>query len=103
MSRAGLRRHNAKRDANEPEIVEALRTAGAGVTRISAKDVCDLLVIFRGVTYLIEVKVPKGVVSEGQSDFIAAWNDNGGKAAIVRSVDEALAVIGATEATTWHP
>lgn len=95
MSRAGFHRLNAKRDANEPEIVNALRQVGAGVFRISAKDVCDLLVIFRGVTYLIEVKAPKGVVKPGQREFIAAWNEAGGKAAIVRSVDDALQAIGA--------
>lgn len=94
-----IHRYNAKRDANEPAIVDALRAAGAYVWRISEKDVCDLLVIFRGVTHLLEVKVPKGTVKSGQETFIAAWNEAGGSAAIVRTEEEALAAIGALERT----
>lgn len=45
---------NGKRDANEADIVSALRKAGAEVWLMDTP--CDLLVAFRGCWYLIEVK-----------------------------------------------
>jgi hypothetical protein len=43
-----------KRDANEPEIVAALRAVGASVTLLDQP--CDLLIGYRGANYLFEVK-----------------------------------------------
>jgi hypothetical protein len=45
-----------QRDLNEREIVEALEAAGASVQRMDGKGVPDLLVGFRGETWLIEIK-----------------------------------------------
>lgn len=42
----------------------------------------------------LEVKTPRGRVSEKQGNFLQAVNDNGGRAGVVRSVDEALELIG---------
>lgn len=51
-----LKRHNPKRDANEGAIVKALREAGAMVTLLNGAGVPDLLVLYGGNVYLLEVK-----------------------------------------------
>ena len=49
-----------------------------------------------GLFAAIEVKKPKGsVIRSGQPEFVAAVIQAGGRAGIVRSVDEALAVLNA--------
>jgi Holliday junction resolvase len=98
-----LHRRAARRDANEAEIVAALRAVGATVQQLSGEDVPDLLVGFRGVDYLVEVKQApsKGhsaknlhaVLSEGQATWHAQWR--GRPPVVVRTVGEALAAIGA--------
>ena len=84
-------RYDARRDANEKDIVAALEAVGATVERL---DVIDLLCGFRGINYLLEVKTAAGALSKKQSDWIMAWN---GGIYIVRTVDEALRAIGAIE------
>lgn len=108
--------HAARRDANEPEIVKALRAAGASVKIDKSGDGApDLLVGYRGVTYHLEVKLPlgpeggnpsrgtgaarvsaggDGTLSRDQIDWWAAWR--GAPPVIVRTPAEALAAIGAT-------
>lgn len=86
-----LRRTAAKRDSNEPAIVQALTTAGCTVVRLSAKGCPDLLVGLDGVNYLIEVKEPKGKLTDDQIDFHEDWR---GQVAIVRTIEEALEVVG---------
>lgn len=81
----------AKRDGNESEIVAALEGVGCSVTRLSQKGVPDLLVARQGVNFLIEVKEPKGKLTEDQETFIWNWK---GSVAVVRSVEEALEVVG---------
>jgi hypothetical protein len=96
-----IHRRAARRDANEAEIIAALRAVGATVQQLSGEDVPDLLVGFRGVDYLVEVKMPLGpkggasdrVLSEGQATWHAAWR--GRPPVVVRAVEEALAAIGA--------
>lgn len=53
-----MRRHAAKVDANQPQIVEALRAVGAKVQPLHdvGGGVPDLLVLYRGVFSLLEVK-----------------------------------------------
>jgi len=92
-----LRRAKA-RDANEAEIVRALRDVGAGVFPLDLP--LDLLVAWRGKTMLMEVKLPVGPeggdshsrLRPGQQRFIATWP---GQVAVVRTPAEALAAIGA--------
>lgn len=55
-----LHRWDARRDDNEAAIVKALRAAGATVIQLSGRKVCDLLVGFRGKTFLMGVKKPDG-------------------------------------------
>ena len=88
MNRAGFAK---RRDANELPIVRALEAVGASVTRLNVLDAPDLLVGFRGVTYLLEVKTLKGKVTDGQFAWHADWK--GGRVSVVRTVEEALDAI----------
>ena len=78
-----------RRDANEPEIVDALEAVGASVLR--ANEV-DLIVGYRERSYLIECKSEGGKLTPFQQDMLKTWR---GHYAVVYSVDEALRVIGA--------
>lgn len=97
------------RDSNEKAIVDALVAAGASVTRLNETGVPDLLVGFRGATFLLEVKRPLGPrggrhhhghdgdvgdMTDHQVKWWSKWKGVG--PAIVRSPVEALAAIGAT-------
>lgn len=86
-------------DANQKEIVAALRKVGATVQTLHevGKGCPDLLVAFRGVNYLLEVKDGKKTPSkqrlnEDEQEWHAKW---GGPVHVVRSVDEAIRVLGA--------
>jgi hypothetical protein len=50
-----------------------------------------LLVGYAGREWLMEVKAPGGELTPDQVDFIQTWH---GAVHVVRSIDEALAVIG---------
>lgn len=100
--------YTKKRDKNEPGIIEALVAAGAVVTCLDDSGVPDLLVGYKGRTYLLEVKYPdrkdgKGhsnVAKGGEGELTAAqvkwWKQwTGAPAVIVHSEVEALTAIGA--------
>lgn len=94
-------RRAAKVDRNQAEIVAALRKVGATVTDTSkvGNGFPDLTVGFRGKTYLMEVKdgsKPPSAreLTADQIEWHIEWR--GGPCAVVNSVDEALAFIGAT-------
>jgi VRR-NUC domain-containing protein len=81
------------RDANQKEIVKALLAIGATVQDLGAvgQGVPDLLVGHHGLNCLMEVKTKTGKVNAKQ----VAWHENWrGSAVIVRTVSEALAVLG---------
>ena len=84
------------RDANEPEIVKALESVGAKVVLLEPSEpgLPDLLVGFRGDTFLLEVKNPKAKnqLSHGQIRFHRLWP--GKPIAVVRDRWEALKAIG---------
>jgi len=82
-------RYDARRDANEPEIIEALQAVGAKVMQL---DEFDLLVGFRDKLYMLEVKTKTGRLNKKQAALFREW---AGHIWIVRSVDEALRRIGA--------
>lgn len=70
----GIPQYAAKRDANEAEIVQQLRgIPGLSVYRLSARGIPDLLIGYRGVTYLAEVKQPGKKWTADQVAFIEAW------------------------------
>ncbi len=80
-------RQAAKIDANHTAIADALRRCGWQVLSLAAlgRGAPDLLVTRRGVWHLVEVKQPKGKLTEPQTRFHTVW-----PVTIVRSVDEAL-------------
>lgn len=104
----------AHRDASEPAIIKALRAVGASVWPISGKDVPDLLVGYKGLTYLLEVKSRLSntkkdgytrktttKVSEGQQAFQDSWR--GGPVRVVHTPEEALYAIGAPVESVLPP
>jgi len=91
----------AKIDENHQEVVRALRTAGATVHSLAAvgKGVPDLLVGYRGQTFLMEIKdgrksPSERKLTEPQIQWHAVWR--GGPLAIVENPVQALQMIGAT-------
>jgi hypothetical protein len=90
-------RRAAKVDANQDQIVSALRVAGATVQSLAAvgKGCPDLLVSYRGQMYLMELKHGKGKVNEQQAKWHSDWKAD---VYVVYGAEEALQVIGATHA-----
>lgn len=84
-------RHNAKRDANETEIVAVLLQAGCDVERLNGTRIPDLLVGRAGMNFLLEVKDEHGRLTDGQDEWHRAWR---GRCAVVRSPEEALEAVG---------
>ena len=82
---------SGRRDKNEREIIDALRGAGASVQQLHAMGVPDLLVGYRGVNILLEVKSDKGKLNGQQVDWHAKWQ---GAVSVVRSPEEALRELG---------
>lgn len=82
------RGRNARRDANEPEIIKALEKIGCDVIQLDKP--LDLLVGYRGKTWLIEVKMPKGSLEDAQDRFMHEWH---GQAAVVRTAQQAIDVV----------
>ena len=91
-------RRAARIDANQPEIVAALRGVGASVQPLHmvGGGVADLLVGFRMVNYLMEVKdgaKPPSArrLTQDQLEWHDAWR---APVHIVETVADALRVIG---------
>jgi len=87
-------------DANQAEIVAALRKAGCVVHLLHAvgKGTPDLLCGYKGKTYLIEVKNPDVPRMDQQlTPAEITWHETwrGGDLAIIKTVEEALAFVGA--------
>jgi len=78
-------RRAAKIDSNQPELVEAFRTLGCSVLSLATvgKGVPDLLVATQGITWLVEVKIPKGKENAKQLEFAETWQ---GCRAVVRDL-----------------
>lgn len=91
-------RRAAKVDANQADIVNALRMAGCTVQLLHAvgKGCPDLLAGKGGVNFLLEVKdgskpPSKRKLTDDQVEFRAHWR---GQVVTVTNVDEALAAVG---------
>jgi Holliday junction resolvase len=98
-------RRAAKIDANHREIVDALRQIGATVQSLAAvgAGVPDLLVGFRGMTHLLEVKDGSKPPSARKLTIDQIrWHGEwcGSDVYIVTCVDDALKAIGITERET---
>lgn len=92
-------RRAAKVDRNQPEIIRCLRRAGAEVEPLHAvgKGCPDLLVGFRGMNYLLEVKdgekpPSKRTLTPDQIVWHEKWR---GQKEVVKNVEEALKAIKA--------
>jgi len=84
-------RHAKRVDANQDQIVIALRAAGANVWIISLP--VDLLVGYKGHTFLVEIKTTaRKRLTPLQRDFFESWG--GGTLARIDSPDAALRMIG---------
>lgn len=83
----------AKVDANQAEIVQALRKCGISVqsTASLGRGFPDLVAGKGSLTWLIEVKGPNGKLTIDQIKFIDAWN---GTVHVARSIDDALRIVG---------
>jgi hypothetical protein len=88
-----VKRFAARRDGNEAAIIAALRHCGASVAQISAKGLPDLLIGYQGRTILAETKERKGKLTDAQQEFITSWD--GGEIWVIRSVEDAMDMIGA--------
>jgi Holliday junction resolvase len=90
-------RRAAKVDANQKEIVSALRVAGATVEHLHAvgKGCPDLLIGYKGFNYLIEVK--DGTKTPSQRRLTpdqVKWHANWfGQKIVIESVGSALSFI----------
>ena len=90
-------RQAAKIDANQPDIVKALKDAGMSVQILSAvgKGVPDLLVGFRGVNVLIEVKdgakpLSAQKLTADQANWHGAW---AGQVTVTNCPDDAVCAV----------
>ena len=84
-------------DGNQPEIVAALRAAGAVVQPLHTvgQGVPDLLVAFRNRTFVMEIKDPSKPKSDrkltpAQEKWHAMWI---GEKHVVETVEQALAAL----------
>lgn len=92
-------RRAARTDANQEAIVAALRAMGCSVLSLAAvgKGCPDLLVGFRGVNTLIEVKdgskpPSRRALTDDEARFIAEWR---GQVDVCATVAGALRIVGA--------
>jgi hypothetical protein len=90
VSRRGLARLNAKRDANERAIIQTLEARGYSVAQVSGKGVPDLLVGRGGrQVWLVEAKAQKGTLTPAQVKWREKWT--GPPPITLRSVEDAIA------------
>jgi hypothetical protein len=84
-------------DGNQAEIVRTLRAVGASVLHThQLKNCFDILVGYRGRTFLMEIKDPAQPPSgrqltPGEAEFKATWR--GSPYHIVHTPDEAIRII----------
>ena len=82
-----------KSDANQKQIVEALRRMGVFVFDLhgAGKGCPDLLLAYLGQWHLVEIKTANGKLSEQQIKFIERSSDIGKVSVVIlRSVDQAI-------------
>jgi Holliday junction resolvase len=87
-------RRASKIDANQPDIVAALRAAGADVMSIAqiGGGYPDIIVGYRGANYMMEIKPSASAkLRKGQDYFRLWWR---GQVCRVNSPEEALKAIG---------
>ena len=88
-------------DANQGIIVNALRASGARVVITSAVGSMggnlagfpDIVIGYAGRTILGEIKTSKGKLTSAEQTFVDTWSLSGDDYVVLRSVDDALALI----------
>lgn len=98
-SKKAAMRYGAKKDANHHEVVAALEKAGASVLDMSAigGGFPDLIVGFRNLTLLMEIKNPKTAYGRrGFNKNQVRWQESwrGGPVALVDGPEAALRALG---------
>lgn len=90
-----MARRASRVDANQSQVVSALRAAGASVLSLAplGKGAPDICCGFRGVNYLFELKHGKGKTNDLQDTWHAEWR--GLPVAVAYGPDDALRAIGA--------
>jgi hypothetical protein len=91
-----------RRDGNHAAIVKGLKAVGASVQTLSqvGRGCPDLLIGFRGVNVLLELKdgaakdKRQHLLNEAEQEWHRSW---GGQVVVVKSLDEALTAIGASK------
>lgn len=85
-------RRAAKVDANHQEIAWGFKQLGCSVQSLAniGKGVPDLLVSRRGITWLVEVKQPKGKETPDQVEWSGKWQ---GRRAIARTLNDVADVV----------
>lgn len=86
-----MRNYAARRDSNEPKIIKFLERCGCVVHQLNQRGVPDLLVGYGPFNLLMEVKTPKGKLSEDQVRFFEKWGDS--QLTVVRSIRDAKRVL----------
>jgi hypothetical protein len=81
-------RRAAKRDANEPNIINSLRAGGWTVTQLSGKGLPDLMCMKDGEVHFAEVKMPGGKMETAQVDLHEEWERAGVPVAVVTSPED---------------
>ena len=83
-------------DKNQAGIVAALRAMGASVTptHTIGHGFPELAIGVQGVTLLAEVKNGKADLTPDEKEWHAAWR---GQVAIVRTIDDAAALLASVE------
>ena len=90
-------RRIAKVDGNHKEIVDGLRRYGASVLSVAVLKNCfDILVGYKGVNYIIEIKdgnksKSQTKLTDGEKDFKNTWK--GGEYFIAYSLNQAIEII----------
>lgn len=69
-----INRYDAKRDENEPEIIEVFEKLGISVVRLDTP--VDLLLGYDNINYLVEVKMPGKKLNQNQKDFQKEFKGN---------------------------
>jgi hypothetical protein len=83
-------RRKARRDTNEPDIIQAIKDMGASVVQLNDPGIPDLLIGLNGVNVLAEVKTDIGKLTHEQTYFMGNWT---GQAAVVRTAQDVIELL----------
>jgi hypothetical protein len=86
-------RYDARVDESQPGIIDAARKLGASVALLyrAGHNIPDILLGYRGVDQLVEIKSVKGELSDGQQEFIDTWQ--GRPVKVARTVHDIISIV----------